>query len=303
MLLSKVKATLKEQLVITNFNEKLVSMENKLYQAVMSHKQYKKHLAAQKKSHQLLAAAQRPKVFMLNFHGDIQASAVTSLCGAISAILTIATTQDEVVVKIDSGGGMVPNYGLAAAQLQRIRAQQIPLTVTIDKIAASGGYLMACVANKIIAAPFAIIGSIGVIVQMPNFNRWLQEQKIDFEQVAAGNYKRTLTLFGHNTQEGRDKLCSELNDIHHQFQELIKEFRPNINLPQVATGEFWLAKNALALNLVDALSTSDEYLIARSKNSDVYEINYAIKTKLTDKLKSFSYNLLHKFFTPTTPWS
>ncbi len=116
------------------------------------------------------------------------------------------------VVKVESAGGMVHAYGLAAAQLARIRAKNIPLTITVDKVAASGGYLMASVANKILAAPFAIIGSIGVIVQMPNFNRVLHDKHVDFEQLTAGAYKRTLTMFGHNTDEGREKLQEEIEE-------------------------------------------------------------------------------------------
>jgi serine protease SohB len=181
---------------------------------------------------------------------------------------------------------MVHTYGLAAAQLQRFRQHHIPLTVIVDKVAASGGYMMASIGNKILAAPFAIIGSIGVIVQIPNFHRLLKEKHIDFEQLTAGNFKRTLTLFGQNTDEGRDKLREEIEEIHHLFKNLIQEHRQQLDIEKVSTGEHWLGQQALELNLVDQLMTSDDYLLAKSRDTNVYEISYRTKKSFVEKLTS-----------------
>ena len=222
----------------------------------------------------------------------------------MTAILTVATPQDEVVVKLESGGGMVHTYGLAASQLKRIRDKQIPLMICVDKIAASGGYLMAAVADRILAAPFAIIGSIGVIFQLPNFHRLLQDKHIEFEQITAGDYKRTLTLFGKNTEEGREKLRQELTAIHEQFISVIQEFRKDIHIKEVATGEHWLAKHALDLHLIDALMTSDEYLMKKSKTADIYEINYEVKKSLGEKFKMLAQQFTsNKAFEPLLPMS
>ena len=165
----------------------------------------------------------------------MRASTVSSLAEEITALLNIATPNDEVLLRLESAGGVVHGYGLAAAQLMRIRAQHIPLVVAIDKIAASGGYLMACVADKILAAPFAIIGSIGVVVQLPNFHRLLKDKHIDFELHTAGEFKRTITLFVENTKEGKEKLQHEIEDIHGLFKNLIHDYRQQIDIDKVAT--------------------------------------------------------------------
>ncbi|HCA89069.1 MAG: protease SohB [Legionellaceae bacterium] len=225
----------------------------------------------------------KPHLFVVEFTGDIKASQVESLRDTINAILTVATTHDEVVVKLESPGGMVSGYGLAAAQLQRIRDKNIPLTVCIDKVAASGGYLMSCVANRIIAAPFAIVGSIGVVAQLPNFHRWLKKNDIDVELVTSGEYKRTLTILGENTEKGRQKFQEDLVKIHQAFRQYILSYRDNLNIEEVATGEHWLALDAIGLGLVDKLQTSDEYLMAKMDTHFLYHLSKPTKPSLVEK--------------------
>ena len=198
----------------------------------------------------------------------------------------MAGSGDEVVVRLESGGGVVHGYGLAASQLQRIREQKIPLTVAVDKVAASGGYLMACVADQIIAAPFAIIGSIGVLAQLPNLHRLLKKHEIDFEQIYAGEYKRTLTLFGENTDKAREKMREELEETHGLFKDYVKVQRPDLDIEKVATGEHWLATRALELGLVDRLQTSDDYLMAARRDAQLILLSYTERKKLLDRLAS-----------------
>ena len=200
-------------------------------------------------------------VYVIDFVGDMKASDVTSLREEISAIISVASAHDEVVVRLESGGGQVHSYGLAAAQLERIKAAGIPLTVCVDKIAASGGYMMACVADRIICAPFAVIGSIGVVSQMPNFYKWLKAHNIDIELFTAGEYKRTVTILGENDDEDRAKYQAELERIHELFKAHVVKYRPQPDIEKVSTGEFWFGQDALALGLVDELGTSDSYLI------------------------------------------
>ena len=220
---------------------------------------------------------------MLDFEGDIRATAVASLRQEISAILTMAGGGDEVVVRLESGGGVVHGYGLAASQLQRIRERKIPLTVTVDKVAASGGYMMACVADRLIAAPFAIIGSIGVLAQLPNLHRLLQKHEVDFEQLYAGEYKRTLTLFGENTDKAREKMQQELEETHGLFKDYVKAQRPRLDIDKVATGEHWLGTRALELGLVDRLQTSDDYLMAARRDAQLILLNYAGRKTFLDR--------------------
>ena len=224
-------------------------------------------------------------IFVLDFKGDIQASAVENLREEITLILATAKAgRDRVVVRLESPGGMVHGYGLAAAQLVRLRDAGFHLTICVDKVAASGGYMMACIANEIISAPFAVVGSIGVVAQVPNFNRLLKEHNVDFELYTAGQYKRTVTMFGENTPEGKAKFEEELQQTHVLFKHFVEKYRPQLNVDKVATGEHWYGQDALDLNLVDKLQTSDEYLLALLPQHDVYVINTRKKATLGEKL-------------------
>jgi serine protease SohB len=221
-------------------------------------------------------------VFVLDFHGDIRATRVDNLREEITSLLTLADPKrDRVVVRLESAGGLVHGYGLAASQLARIRDREIPLTVTVDKVAASGGYLMAAVAQHIQAAPFAIVGSIGVVAQLPNLHRLLKKHDVDMELHTAGQYKRTLTVFGENTEEGRQKFRQELEDIHDLFKGYVQRYRPQLDLEQVATGEHWFGERAKELNLVDSLRTSDDLLMELAKDADLYEITYRRKQPMS----------------------
>ncbi|KTC88672.1 protease SohB [Fluoribacter dumoffii] len=235
----------------------------------------------------------QPTLYVIDFHGDIRASQVEQLRDEVTAILCVAKPGDEVLVRLDSPGGIVNTYGLAASQLQRIRDKNIPLTVSIDKMAASGGYLMACVANRIIAAPFAIIGSIGVVAQIPNFHRWLKNHDIDVELLTAGEYKRTLTLFGENTEKGRKKAQDDLEKIHSAFRNYVASNREQLNIDEVSTGEHWLAKDAFDLKLVDELCTSDDYLMEKIADYRAFKLTVPPKASLANKLLKPAMRLIH----------
>ncbi len=226
----------------------------------------------------------RARVFVLSFKGDLQASGVDRLREEITTLLQVATPQDEVVLRLESEGGVVHGYGLAASQLTRIKARGLSLTVAVDKVAASGGYMMACVADRILAAPFAILGSIGVVAQLPNFNRWLQRHAIDFEMHTAGEYKRTLTLFGENSDAARAKFREELDETHTLFKHFVAEHRPQLDIGSVATGEHWFGVQALERKLVDELRTSDDYLLARAEKAELYALHYRRQRKLAERL-------------------
>ena len=225
------------------------------------------------------------KIYVLDFKGDTAASAVEQLREEITLILATAKAgRDRVVVRLESPGGMVHGYGLAAAQLVRLRDAGFHLTICVDKVAASGGYMMACIGSEIVSAPFAILGSIGVVAQVPNFNRLLKEKNIDFEMYTAGEYKRTVTMFGENTEEGKAKFEEELQQTHVLFKHFVEKYRPQLNVEKVATGEHWYGQDALDLNLVDKLQTSDEYLLSLLPQHDIYVIQTRKKPTLGEKL-------------------
>lgn len=218
----------------------------------------------------------RPRLFVLDFDGDLQASRVDHLRREITALLTVASARDSVLVRLESPGGLVHAYGLAASQLARIRQRGLNLTVAVDKVAASGGYMMAAVAQQIIAAPFAVVGSVGVVAQVPNVHRLLKKNDVDVEVLTAGKFKRTLTVLGENTDEGREKFVEELEITHTLFQEHILQYRPVLDMDTVATGETWYGTRALDLKLIDEILTSDDYLVAACQTRDVYQLRWKL---------------------------
>ena len=273
---------LKDTMLIATTDESLQKAEEKKLT-----KAKKKLLSEQKKTAKNVSesdATKRSKVYVLNFDGNISASAVGHLREEITAVLTQATPNDEVLLKLESAGGMVHSYGLASSQLDRLRKKNVPLTVCVDKVAASGGYMMACVADKILAAPFAIIGSIGVVAQMPNFNKVLKKHDVEFELLTAGEHKRTLTMFGENTEKGREKFIEELEETHQLFKEYVSTRRPQIDINKIATGEIWYGSRAKDIKLIDDVQTSDEYLVSRIEDADVFEVAYVFKKKLHQRL-------------------
>ena len=280
----------KPRLEINSLNEQWQDLKDTISKQVFKTKP-KKTKAKDKKAKQA-----QPNLYVVDFSGDIKASQVESLRDEVSAVLAVAKDKDEVVIRLESPGGAVNGYGLAASQLQRIRDKNIPLTVCIDKVAASGGYLMACVANNIVAAPFAIIGSIGVVAQIPNFHRWLKKNDIDVELMTAGEYKRTLTLLAENTDKGRKKFQEELEVIHRSFRDYVLANRSQLNMDEVATGEHWLAQDAFEMRLVDSLKTSDELILDKLNTHNVYEIKVRAKQSLATKLMKPAMKLLH-------PWA
>jgi serine protease SohB len=263
------KNTKRKGLQLENLNEHYEGLKIQLLQFAKTKKDLKQALKSIAKDHKALSQRkERPILFVLNYKGDLKASGNSALREEISAILEVSSPKDEVLLKLESSGGMVAPYGLAAAQLSRLRAAQIPLTVAVDEVAASGGYLMAVIANKIIASPFAYIGSIGVAAPMPNVHRLLKRMDIDYKDYTAGEYKRTLGFFSEPTEKGEQKFIEQLEQIHAQFKDHLRLYRPNLELSKVATGEVWLGQKAKELNLIDEVMVSDDYI--RSKVSEGY---------------------------------
>ncbi|MFQ5934957.1 MAG: protease SohB [Acidiferrobacterales bacterium] len=295
-----------ERLEINNLNKKYEAMAQALKRSVLSKKDFKKQARVEKTrkkteaKQKKKAAKERKRVFVVHFRGDIKATAVTSLREEITAVLTLAKSDDEVLLCLENAGGLVHEHGLAASQLLRIRDRKIPLTVAVDKVAASGGYLMASVADRIIAAPFAVIGSIGVLAQLPNFHRLLDRHGIGFEQVKAGEFKRTVTVFGKNTEKERKKLKQEIEDTHALFKNFVATHRPSLNMKRVSTGEHWYGTRALDLKLVDKLMTSDDYLLTASEAADLYEVSYTARKRVGERLVSAMQSTLENLF---TAWS
>ena len=278
-------------LEIKSVNRRLRELADGLNEQLLNAAEIKKQIAVRKKQekrdgkrNKKLATPSKPRVFVLDFDGDLQASAVSSLREEISALLQVARDEDEVLLRLESGGGLVHAYGLASSQLVRLRQRRLKLTVAVDKIAASGGYMMACVADQVLAAPFAIVGSIGVVAQIPNFNRLLRKHDVDIELHTAGEHKRTLTLLGENTEAGRAKFKEEIEQTHGLFKSFVADNRPGLDLDKVATGEHWFGTQALGLKLVDRISTSDDYLLSRIQDAEVYEVHYRRRRPLSERL-------------------
>ena len=287
----KAKKASKGHLEINKLNDHFKEMKEALEHELTDKDELKKKLKAEKKAKKKNKKAPsdqeantKPKVFVIDFHGDIKASAVTSLREEITAILAVATKSDEVVVRLESSGGLVHAYGLAASQLCRIRNKGVKLTVAIDKVAASGGYMMACTADHIVSAPFAVIGSIGVMAQLPNFNKILKKHDVELELHTAGEFKRTLTVLGENTEKGREKFKQDIEETHGLFKQFISEQRSQVDIEQVATGEIWYGQQAIDKQLIDQLATSDEYILNQAAHADVTQVAYVMKKGVAEKI-------------------
>lgn len=276
----------KGEIEIEDVSEKLNELKESFLHNTLSKKELKAHqkqLKAQSKKS--VSDEPKPRLYVVDFTGSMDAHEVESLREEVTAIISIADPKtDKVLVRLESGGGVVHGYGLAASQLQRIKSAGIPLSVAIDKVAASGGYMMACVADEILAAPFAIVGSIGVIAQIPNFNKILKKNDVDFEQITAGEFKRTLTLFGENTDKAREKFRDEIEETHGLFKTFVSTQRPSLNIDLVATGEHWFATQAIDKGLVDVIKTSDDALLEQQSERQIYKVKYKVKKGLSDKL-------------------
>lgn len=296
---------------IKHLNDKYDHIKETLEEVITDHETLKAVAKAKKKSDKKEAKETKKKrkasqdgilehekarLYVLDFDGDIKASAADNLREEISAVLPQIRPGDEILVKLESPGGMVHSYGLASSQLKRITDAGVPLTVVVDKVAASGGYMMACVADKIMAAPFAVLGSVGVIAQLPNFHRLLKKNDIDFELLTAGEYKRTLTVFGENTDKGREKFVEELEQTHELFKEFVSANRPALDVEKIATGETWYGQRALEVGLIDELQTSDAYVQDKLKDNDVFEVKFVHKKNWQEKMGMAAESALEKTF-------
>lgn len=292
------KAHLHGELVITDLskefeeNSKILSnfhlSEDELKETEKAEKKAEKAkakaLKAQRKKGEDTGSERKPSLYVLHFKGDISASETAALREEISAIVQVAKPNDEVLLCLESPGGVVHGYGLAASQLMRLKQHNIKLTVAVDKVAASGGYMMACVADKIVSAPFAIIGSIGVVAQIPNIHRLLKKHDVDVDVMTAGEYKRTVTMLGENTEKGKQKFQQELEETHQLFKQFVSQNRPHLDVEQVATGEHWFGQQALNLNLVDEIMTSDDLLLQAMKEKQLIGVKYVVKKSLLQKV-------------------
>ena len=282
-------------ITVKHLNRQFEDAANVVRRAVLGKDAFRKETKAAKKLRKKRKRSKdekRQRIFVLDFKGDLRASATASLREEVSAVLAVAKEGDQVLLRLENAGGAVHEHGLAASQLMRIKQRGLPLLIAVDKVAASGGYLMACVADRLMSAPFAIIGSIGVLAQLPNFRRLLEDKGIDFEQITAGKYKRTLTLFGENTAEGREKLKEELEEVHELFKSEIAEHRPQVELDRVATGEYWYGTRALDLKLVDEIGTSDDFLAEAAGENDLYQVAFKRRKTFPERLRTGAETLL-----------
>jgi len=289
-------ATHHGELVVTDLSEEFKETVKHLRDFQLSEEELKQAEKAEKKAKKQEAKAlkaklkngeketPKPCVYVLDFKGDISASETTALREEISAIINVAKVDDEVLLRLESPGGVVHGYGLAASQLARLKQKGIKLTVAVDKVAASGGYMMACVADKIISAPFAIIGSIGVVAQIPNIHRLLKKHDVDVDVMTAGEFKRTVTVLGENTEKGKQKFQAELEETHQLFKQFVTQNRPHLDVDKVATGEHWFGQQALDLQLVDELATSDDIILEKMKDKSVIAVKYKVKKPLLQKI-------------------
>lgn len=290
------KQNKKGDLKLIDLSEAYRERQREMQQVKMSDAEYKVWLKTYKKQRKIEEKKQKadakvgqttlkkPCLFVIDFKGSMNALEVNALREEITAILSIADNKDEVLLRLESPGGVVHGYGLAASQLNRLREKGLKLIASVDKVAASGGYMMACVADHIVAAPFAIIGSIGVVAQVPNFHRLLKKKDIDVELHTAGEYKRTLTLLGENTEQGRKKFVQDLNETHQLFKDFVHQKRPALDINAVGTGEHWYGVQAKEKGLIDEIGVSDDIIINQIEAREIIAVTYTPAKRFVDRL-------------------
>ena len=219
----------------------------------------------------------KPHVFVLQFFGDVRASQASNLREEVTAVLRSAkkTRGDEVVLVLNTGGGTVTGYGLAASQLTRLKDAGIKLTICVEQVAASGGYMMACTADRLVASPFAVLGSIGVISEIPNVYERLKKEGVEFQTVTAGKFKRTLTPTKKIEKADVEKSKADIEDVLTLFKTFVKTQRPKLVIDDVATGETWFGADALKRDLCDELKTTDDVLLELlATGSEIFSVKY-----------------------------
>ena len=262
------------RLRVTRLNDRFGELEATVRLPRLGKKERKAWIKKREAEESSFETSGRPATFVIDFKGDLQASAVDELRETVSAVIAGHREGDEVLLRIESPGGTVHGYGLAASQLARLRAAKLRVVACVDKVAASGGYMMACESDEVVAAPFAIVGSIGVVASVPNLHRLLEKYGVDYEEMTAGEHKRTVSMFGKIEPEGREKFLEQLAEIHALFQAHVLRNRPKAKAELIATGEHWAASQAVELGLVDRIATSDDEVMRRVKDREVYEVSY-----------------------------
>lgn len=248
----------------TNLNDMYVSTINEV------------KIALGGKATDLFRKRHTKRIFVIDFDGDVMASQSKALTYEVTSVICNANPSqgDSVLIRLSSPGGAAHAYGYAASQLHRLKKAGIPTVVAVDKVAASGGYMMAVVADKIISAPFAIIGSIGVVAEFPNVHDLLQNLGIHYKQYTAGKFKRTVSAMGEITEEGEKKFKEDLSEMYDLFKNHVAEHRPELDIDLVATGEHWQAVTAIKLGLVDEIKTSEEFILENLNNAELIQIQY-----------------------------
>jgi serine protease SohB len=281
-----------EEIKVRSLDDRYDDMRDTVDWALLD-KRERKALAKTRKKEAKAAAKSRhdrepgKRIYVLSFKGDIRASAVKRLGAEIDAILIAARpATDEAVIRIESPGGTVTGYGLAAAEILRLRERKIKVTASVDQVAASGGYMMACAADRIVAAPFAIVGSIGVVAPVPNLHRLLKKNEIDFEEITAGEFKRTVSVLGEITPAGREHFREKLDTTHQAFKAHVAQCRPKVDIDRVANGDYWLAREGVALGLVDEIMTGDDLLFRARDSARLYEVSTEARKTLVQQLLS-----------------
>jgi serine protease SohB len=280
------------EIKIRSLNERYDDMSDAMDGALLDKKERKARLKTRKKEDKAAAKARRgqapgKRIYVLGFKGDLRATAVKRLGSEIDAVLIAARPgTDEAVIRIESPGGTVTGYGLAAAEILRLREHKVKVVASIDQVAASGGYMMACAADRIVAAPFAVVGSIGVVAPVPNLHRLLQKNEIDFEEMTSGQFKRTVSVLGEITPAGREHFRGKLEDTHEAFKAHVAQCRPEVDMAKVANGDHWLAREALGLALVDEIMTGDELLFRARDSARLYEVSTEPRKTLAQQLLS-----------------
>ena len=228
----------------------------------------------------------KSNLYYLEFEGDIQASEAAKLKQEILVCLQVAKPTDVFLILVESSGGSVSNYGDLYSVMEMIKKRGHTLWVAIDRVAASGGYLISLPADKIFATPFALIGSIGVLSEVPNFGGLLDKYGVKMEEYTAGERKMNISMFRENGEEQKEHHRKKLGKIHELFKAQLVKYRggliekKGVDIGELMEGDFWMGENAFELGLVDELKSSVEILLDEKDHFNILKVNYHNEPKM-----------------------
>lgn len=203
---------------------------------------------------------------------------------------------EAIVLRIDSPGGSVVG---SDEIYQALLAIDKPLVVSMGEVAASGGYYIACAADRVLANPGTLTGSIGVISMVPNIEELMEKIGVEVLVIKSGALKDEGSVFREMTEEEREVWQRIIDEAYDQFVGIVADGRdlPPQAVRELADGRVYTGHQALELGLVDELGNLSEAIELAAKMGGIVEEPRIIEYPATPSLMETIFGSL---WAPTT---